>query len=334
MKYSITIFFMLIATFLFSQESEFDIFAIVKASKLSIRAKPDIKAEKIGSMNNGDLVKILERNVKLLHKNKEEEYDLTIDNITDTWIKIQYKGIIGFAFGGYLAFESIRTPNKPFKDKYLFAIEGQQSGTWYSEDLKWYGIYNRSDGEYIEQVRLKFESVIDDENNGTNNTLKISTDRKELARILVGTNEPIKLGKVGISITPFYDRITFNERSIPIPAYTNDNSIINDYLLYAKNWVNKKENCFVENYSLTFCSKYINSPINYLHTFQEMGNFDECNIPYLFWFGDMNGDEVPDFIFLYISTKFNKYKIYFSKKSDEKITFEKAIDFMPEFEVP
>lgn len=81
---------------------------MVKATKLSIRALPNLDSKVLGMVEKGKLVKILNRRM-------EDRYLSTVDGIQDSWAKIEFKGIKGFMFGGYLADEIIKTPNEKWK---------------------------------------------------------------------------------------------------------------------------------------------------------------------------------------------------------------------------
>lgn len=267
--------------------------------------------------------------VKVINRRMEDRYMTTVDGIENSWAEIEYEGIRGFMFGEYLAGEIVNMPNKNWKGKYLFLMEGNQGGAIFSTKLNWYGIYPEKDGEYIEKINVNLEYSLDSE---MDDNLKISTNKEERARIIIGTNENIETGRVGIPLGSFSDRVIMNDQILPIPIYQKDCSINTEYLLFASNWKDQISTCYVEKYSLRFCKQPLYQQINYLHTFEGLvERLGECNIPKLFWFGDVNGDEIPDFIFYNQAMYYAKYKFYLSKKQGEKVKFEKVVDFIPSF---
>lgn len=162
--------------------------------------------------------------------------------------------------------------------------------------------------------------------------LKILTNKNENARIIIGTNERIETGRVGIPLGRDLEKVIMNGPILSIPIYQEDSSINTEYLLFARNWSDQASTCFIENYSLIFCKQPLNQQINYLQTFDGLvEKLGECNIPILFWFGDVNGDEIPDFIFRNQAMYYSKFKFYLSKKEGENIKFEKVVEFIPSF---
>lgn len=306
----------------FGQENEFDKFLMVKVSKLAIRAEPKLESKQLMQVDKEELVKIVDRRTG-------DKYLSIVDGILDTWAEVEYKGTKGFMFGGYLTSEEISMPNGNWTGKYLLALEGNQGGLMYSAELNWYGIYPRSDGEYLERVELKLEYSLDEE---MGDNLKVSTNKNEFARIIIGTNEQLQTGRVGIPLGWHTDRVIMSDQVLMIPVFEDNCSVNTDFRLIASNWNNKVNSCYVEKYNLNYYLRPLNQPTMDLKEFEGLiENLSGCNIPKLYWYGDLNGDNIPDFIFINQATYYGKYKLYLSKKENGNIKLEKKVEFIPIF---
>lgn len=301
-------------------QDDFDTYLMVTANKLSVRTEPNIDSEKLGFLKKEELVKIIDRRT-------EDKYTASIDGIVDSWAKVEFNGMIGFVFGGYLAGEQVSMPNDKWKGKFLSMMEGNQAGATYSNTLAWYGIYSRDDGEYIEKVEVKLnyseESEMED-------YLKVSTDKIEESKLLIGTNENIKLGRVGVPVELYTHQMVLSGQRLPLPVYVEDCTVKIDFYLYGRSLNEIENGCNVENYSLEFFYKksHWTHSTKYENLVEKLG---ECNIPKIYWYGDLNGDDIPDFIFYNQAMYYAKYKFYMSRKIEDKIDFEKVLDFIPLF---
>jgi hypothetical protein len=68
-------------------------------TNLIIRDKPGLDGNKIG------LIEANQRNYAVVTTMEVTEEKETIDGITERWAKIEYKGITGWVFAGYLDYE-------------------------------------------------------------------------------------------------------------------------------------------------------------------------------------------------------------------------------------
>lgn len=69
-------------------------------TNLRIRDKPGLEGNKIG------LIEANQRDYAVVTTMEVTQEKETIDNITERWAKIEYKGITGWVFAGYLDYES------------------------------------------------------------------------------------------------------------------------------------------------------------------------------------------------------------------------------------
>ena len=111
MKYSAFLVILSIAIFTsackdknpFSQKPTGERTAIANASSgLVMRAQPERAAAKLRLISKGEVVTIVE----------EGDKDITIDNITSKWFRVQHQGITGWVFGGYLKFDAAAPAEK------------------------------------------------------------------------------------------------------------------------------------------------------------------------------------------------------------------------------
>lgn len=295
------------------QPKEYDEYLIVNATSLTIRERPTLKAKKIASVQKGEWVKVLDRRL-------EDKYLEIIDEIRDTWAKVEYKGVIGYMFGGYLSRTSILKPNENWKGNYVLLTEQSGEGCILYDNVNWYGVYSKEDGEYIEKVDVSFNFVQSSyEYDGIH--CEISTNRTDKSGYLIGTKKPIKLGRVGIPIGAFVNHKILNRQCLPIPYY-NQEGVMKTNLCLAASANNKEINtCYQENYQLSLIDSN-RSGVKIAALEGLVIKKGSCNIPYLTWFGDINGDFIPDFLFNQTSTQEIVYMLCVSKKINNKITYE------------
>jgi len=289
-----------------NQSKEYDAFLVVNASRLSIRDEPSLESKKIGVVEKDELVKVIDNR-------SADKYLVTVDGIKNRWIKIEYNNIIGYMFGGYLSCCAIYQPNSNWKGKYLVMVEGS-ADVMYSADFKWYGIYSRKDGEYIESVNITVEY-------GQEGIENLKTNKKEQSKRLIGTREDIRLGKVGIPTKGFTNETLTHNHRIPIPFYEKDLQLnTNLYLQGYCPYFSDHSGCdYTYAINLNDLEKYGLT----VHTFDDF----ECRRTKhqaLDWFGDINGDSIPDFIFNHLTTYASFDHLYISEKIKDKVSYKKV----------
>ncbi len=302
--------FILISNFMYSQRTGFDKYLMVRASKLSIREKPDINSEKLGVIEKGKIV-------KLISQRTERKYIDVIDGIKDSWVEIEYNGIEGFMFGGYLSYSQIYSPNSNWTGKYI--LLGEENGV-FSNELLWFGTYSEEDAEYIEQVNINFE--FNEIEGGIAVNPKIEGERKY--RWLIGSREKLNNGKIGINNGAFtYNgNLELDKLRLPIPFYKQNGLLNTDLYLGVKVSSTDKEtsyNCYDGEYELGL---YDNGNFGTrVYTFNNL-LVPRLSCPSLLWFGDLNRDEIPDFIFHITSSQSYLFKFYVSKIINGKVEYD------------
>lgn len=284
---------------------------------LTIRAEPNLSSKKLGMVAMGQLVKIVKNSVGKR---------TMINGIYAYWAEVEYRGIRGFMYEGFLDRDKISITNEKWRGNYLLLMEGELGGLEYSPGLDWHGIYSRVDGEYLEQVEVNLEYKINQE---MDDNIFVSTNKEERSRILIGTNENLEIGKVGLPMDFFTGATVFSDSYFLTPVFNDDGSVNANYAIHASDGF-VLSTCYVENYTLSFCEKPSNEKPKCHQTFKDIvRRVGECNIPKIEWFGDLNGDNLPDFIFSRYVNLYLCYVVYFSKKNGVKVEFEKIGQYIP-----
>ena len=337
MKYLLILFSVLQGVVLPTQEVDqmFDGYVIVTARKVSIRSAPDINSKIIGFADQEDWLKVIDLR-------EGDSNIVTVDGNLDSWANIEYNGLSGYVFGTYIAKNSIvKIPNSNFDRKYLILSEHRRlSEVTYSSDLNWYGIYSKEDGEYIEKVEISIEFIPETEHPELEleNHLKVLTNKSLKSKLLIGTNEPMEIGRIGIKVPHYYRRRMHNNIRIPIPFISDSCTVNNSYYIYGGNSTDDNNKCFLENYRVSL-RKDNSRRSDVIFQFEELvenlggEGRDGCNIPSLYWYGDINNDEIPDIVFYTSKINFGKCKVYLSKIENDQITYNKPVVFQPIFQM-
>lgn len=75
----------------------------ISGGNVCFRTKPSLEGAKLGLLQNGDSVRVLERTEKKLSVNGQEDY----------WYKVEQNGKIGWIFGKYLSgVERVQLPKQ------------------------------------------------------------------------------------------------------------------------------------------------------------------------------------------------------------------------------
>jgi len=152
-------------------------------------------------------------------------------------------------------------------------------------------------------------------------------EEKKKYRWLIGTREKMSPGKVGIRMGAFTvnSNLYHHQTRLPVPFF-KQNGLLNTDLFLSVNVTATDNalgyNCYNGAYKLDLIDS---SPLGTirLHTFKNLLPYN-ISCPSVHWFGDINGDEIPDFIFFQNSNSMFWYRLYVSKLSDNKITYEES----------
>ena len=310
-------------------DTKFDSYVVVTATTLSIRELPDINSKKIGSANFGEWVKAIDLR-------KDDNNLVEVNGVFGIWSKIEHEGIQGYMFGAYLDYNTvIQKPNSNWDEDYLLLFERRLRGAKYSDNLKWYGIYSEEDGEYIYEIDLSLEYTAETEHPELEleNHIIVKTDRTQKAQLLIGTNQTVRTGKVGVSIPHYYKRHLHNDINLPIPFPEADCLFNTDYYINGTNHKhNETDYCFLENYKVTLRKNHPTRNVTICEFENAAEVLRECNLPEFYWYGDINNDHIPDLIFKSSGMYYSKYKVYLSKVIDGKIQYRKPIEHIPFFD--
>jgi len=258
----------------------------------------------------------------------------TIDGVSGYWIDASYDKVNGFVFSPYVYLGKLI--NNKINDKTIrFTKEGLCFGEVdYHPALKWYGFYKKDSTFYLKKIKLtmhlsKVEGLqlfegLDCVKSLENILLK--TDQKEKSLFLIGVTKDLSEGEIKC--------LLYNE----IKSYHSEKGFLA---------LNEEQKFFYKNKSYNI--KAIETPET--HKYQlvySINNSDTINIskeldlqgtveqhqeyttPRLYWIGDLNKDDILDFI-IYHHTMASgggvtwKHTLFLSKL-DDRVPISKADD--------
>lgn len=256
-------------------------FVYVTATQLNIRHDPSLDSQVIGKLKLGDLVTIV----------SETNEHVTIDGIQGTWKEIEFNNVKGYVFSGYLSGSAVS-----FNDIDTFDIVFDMLYELnYNPTLNWYGIYSTPKGDKIEMVAPK--PYINDKFIDLK-AISFLQDTIKNYKFFIGTKEELAIGVVGVT-TYYKDKWLIGKQSIDLILYSNEQNFLTGHKLVSS-LVQLCDGIYgdksFENYVLRYFnfeqvqhgeSVIIYEPkTNYLN-----------QIPTLAWYGDLDNDGLPEFLF-------------------------------------
>jgi len=257
------------------------------------RSEPTQNSESLAFLPFGTKVLVNDDCIKF--DNKVDNKDWTLKDRDVCWKKARINNANGYVFSGYL----IHAPIDTDKDLCLL-LEDAICPTEinYNPKLYWYGIYPSNQtktNEYVDPhnnklklVKVNFTTIGESCDGAGVPTICISTDRDEKSLFLLGVNHKLKdsiIRQNNINDQK-NGRFIFPGQKVYTTGgyYLQGRGVVTGY--------NDKDNSPFNYYEIALINE--NNPS--ISQVFSTDFFQKCK-PSLVWDGDLNGDELPDFLF-------------------------------------
>ena len=287
---------------------EFDRYSFVKANKLNLRSEPNVNSKILTTVNKGEKVKIIDGDCP---KGKLEK----IDGMYNCWAKVEVNGFKGFMFMGYLdQSNTLLIEQKNSEKDFVLYQERFYEGLKIPKGLNWYGVYSKSDGEYLEEVEIKYEYIEYGDPKGSIKLLTNFTNRE--SKFIIGSKRQLKIGLIGMKLPYDFSIFIFPSQKYWLPTFTKEDGFDYTYFLTA-NTISEQFGGN-DDYQISMSSKKggliqsINKEFNYNSKTKH-----EITRPELVWFGDLDNDKIPDWM-VKICHKECGYELFLSSIAKRK----------------
>ncbi len=268
------------------------------------------------------------------HKSTEATSD-TINEIPGVWKLAQYLGTVGYIFDGF----AIAIDTNVNKEKnYRILIEGGICGyPNYDPTLFWYGVYRTDKTDSLIRVEINIEKPLTIEQEDF--ILTTNRSYKQESIVLIGSSVPLKE-----KVANYYFGDEGNTNYL-YPGqrkniFCNDGSLSSsknkNFDLFATGTATGIEyhNPVFENYGLHLTNKHIHNwdeesiLINQDISKSFDAFFGGC-LPHVEWFGDLDGDSMPDILFsTWYGTTSSRLTLLLSSGAAEGEFLKKVDDWM------
>jgi hypothetical protein len=288
-----------------------------------IREKPTIKSKIICSIPFGEKVSlcidIFENYDTAEFKQDWRRYS---GSVVVGWSLIQYGKFIGYAFNGYLT-RSVISKFDESNSKIQLLFEGNFciGKLVFNPVLYWYAYYLNSDENYqygrLKPVNIKITTFKTEDDAGN---ISISTNIPEESLFLIGLDKQIS--------KPYSDQFKksfWSESKIVYPGQSIE--VCSRAVLYALGCANEFRNIHesnIKDYQL-----YVKNADKTQNLTKDIDFSLESGLKILKWYGDINGDNSPEVIFLTFSNVDASYLFYMGSEyfNDKNSVMRKVAKF-------
>ncbi len=321
---------------------------IIAPSGMRMRAEPSLKAKVVTYVPFDSTLTACQETFGSMEYEKIRGY----------WRKVEYSGKLGYMFDGFMeitgmlkkasvttdsvvtsSFDSSSTSQttatketeKTVDKKVEYSLLTETYN--YCGDVKgidpgllWYGIYPRDENKGGTTYRVKQVEVnvmLSKQKVGKGLEFDVLTDEEERSIFLIGLNQPLPLQENQIDDNS--DVLRMNGRKI-FPGQQWDLTDAPTHMkLAATGSVESTGPCpDLRNYKLILSGTKYFLPVKQDIT-EELKENGQCGMPEIYWYGDLNGDEVPEMIFVSVYEDRNRFTLFVSDPTvDNALVLEKA----------
>lgn len=195
--------------------------------------------------------------------------------------------------------------------------------------LVWYGIYPKdreTDNYRIRKVEVNI--ILSKDKIGKGLEFDIQTDQSERSIFLLGVSKILSSVQEA-QITDVSEILRFNNRKVfPGQQWNLNDDPQNIISLSATGSVVTAGPCpDLENYKLSLKGEKYFLPINQ-NLSEEIVSPGQCGMPEIYWYGDLNGDQVPEIIFVSVYEDKNQFTLFVSDPKAENLLVKKETEWV------
>lgn len=316
---------------------------ITAPSGMRLRATPSLKAKVVTSVPYDSMVVACQ----------ETFGQMTYEDMTGYWRKVEFHGKVGYMFDGFLEILSVKSPVlKTTSDTSATKAKEEEEpiakttkATKYSlmtetynycgdaskidAGLLWYGFYppDLSKGQnYISVKAVEVNVLLSKTKVGKGMEFDIETNLENRSIFLIGLNR--KLDAEGMHLKDNSERLRYdNSKVFPgqeIVLGKNEKPIT----LSATGNVESSGPCpELSNYKLVLKGEKYFLPIEQNIT-KELVHNGQCGMPEIYWYGDFTGDGVPEIIFVSVYNDKNHFTLFISDPRQDNILVRKEAEWI------
>ena len=197
--------------------------------------------------------------------------------------------------------------------------------------LLWYGIYPKDEKENGNSYRIKSVEVnvlLSKQKLGKGLEFDIQTTEDERSIFLIGLNSPLAAAK-GAEIYDNSEILRFNNRKVyPGQQWRLTQEGEAGIFLSATGSVETAGPCpDLENYKLVLKGEKYFLPVEQDITKELVVN-GQCGMPEIYWYGDLNGDSVPEIIFVSVYDEKNQFTLFVSDPKLDNVLVRKETEWI------
>jgi hypothetical protein len=307
--------FLLIYSYVFLPDTfqENPVFAFVITSTLDIRSAPNDTSRLIYTLNKYDKVQLLENTYQTI----------TMTDGYDFWYKIRVDSLVGFTHRSYISGPIIQLNSV---DTFDIVLDGYSNFN-YNPDLNWYGIFSTNKGDELKKIELNPFLVGDEPEKSSISPIEKNNDNYVFA---IGTKNNLKPSIIGVK--SFHSPNTWLKplNNIDLILYDSINGFSDGHKLIPEGRILRSKVAPVDSlasYTLYYSNNIIGEKIILYNPILNYFN----QIPELFWYGDIDHDQLPEFLFM-VNGDNRGYDFEFIKvyKVDGKLVMKKLFSKRPE----